>query len=165
METSDYHPKATEQDEDLFEENEFVSYDLANNHQRFLNYLIDSLLMRYAIGYAIGFLLGKLVFGISPQLAFSLFVVHNLLAAYIIALINHLVYYTVCESAFNGRTLGKLITGTKAIREDGNRITFKDAFMRSLCRLVPFEQFSIWFGTGLWHDAWTHTHVIQVRRD
>ena len=161
METPDYS-KSLEQ-EDLFEENEFVSYDLASNHQRFLNYLIDSLLMRYAIGYASGYLLGRLLVSLSPQLAYSLFIDHNLLASYVISLINHLVYYSITESAFDGRTLGKAITRTKAIREDGESITFKDAFLRSLCRLVPFEQFSIWSNAGLWHDHWTSTRVIQVR--
>jgi hypothetical protein len=59
--------------------------------------------------------------------------------------------------------LGKLITGTRAIREDGVELNFKDAFLRSLSRLVPFEPFSIWSGNGIWHDSWTKTMVIKSR--
>ena len=64
------------------------------------------------------------------------------LYAYMIVIVNYLVYYTICEKAFKGYTLGKLITGTRAIREDGNELTFKDALLRSLSRMVPFEGFS-----------------------
>lgn len=161
MNTPENYSNTNEQD--LFEENEFVEYDLASIHQRFLNYLIDSLLMRFAIGYATGYLLGRFLWAVSPNTAYEWFGEENLLAGYIVALFNHLVYYTICESAFKGYTLGKLITGTRAIREDGNEITFKDALLRSLSRLVPFEPFSIWFGSGLWHDTWTKTRVIKSR--
>jgi len=67
----------------------------------------------------------------------------------------------VCEKAFKGRTLGKVISGTRAIRNDGGELTLKDALLRSLSRLVPFEVFS-GFGTP-WHDSWTNTQVIKAR--
>jgi uncharacterized RDD family membrane protein YckC len=161
MNSSDSFPKATEID--LFEENEFVEYDEASNGQRFTNYLIDSLLMRYAIGYATGYFLAKFLLAVSPQTAYDLFGKDDLLAGYIIALLNHLIYYTICEKAFKGYTLGKFITGTRAIRDDGEELTMKDAFLRSLSRLVPLEALSIWFGNGLWHDTWTKTKVIKAR--
>lgn len=161
MDTPENYPRATETD--LFDENEFVEYELASTNQRFLNYLIDTLLMRFAIGYVTGYLLALFLMAVSPKTANSWFGEGDLLAGYIVALFNHLIYYSVCESAFKGLTLGKLITGTKAIREDGNEITFKDALLRTLSRLVPFEALSIWFGNGLWHDTWTKTRVIKTR--
>ena len=148
---------------DLFEENEFIEYDEASNGQRFLNYFIDTLLMQYAIGYATGYLLAKILMAAAPQAAYDLFGKGNFLANYIIAILNHIIYYTICEKAFRGHTLGKLVTGTRAIREDGEELTFKDAFLRTLSRLVPFEALSIWFGAGLWHDTWTKTKVIKTR--
>ena len=76
-----------------------------------------------------------------------------------IIIVNYLVYYTLCEKLFRGQTLGKLITGTKSLRTDGEELTFKDALLRSLCRLVPFEVFS---GFGVpWHDSWTNTMVVK----
>jgi uncharacterized RDD family membrane protein YckC len=146
--------------------NYFIQYTPATTGQRFLNFLIDNLLMRFALSYftatIVGFFLGSLF----PEFTSSLINGGNqlglLLLAYIIAIFNYLVYYTFCEKVFNGYTLGKLITGTKALREDGTPLTFKDSFMRSLVRLVPFEPFS-GFGGYPWHDGWTKTKVIKSR--
>ena len=66
------------------------------------------------------------------------------------------------EKLFKGYTVGKLITGTRAIREDGKELTFKNAILRSLSRMVPFEPFSA-FGGSPWHDRWTKTRVIKSR--
>jgi uncharacterized RDD family membrane protein YckC len=79
----------------------------------------------------------------------------------VVVLMNYIVYYTLCEKLFKGYTLGKLITGTKAVRLDGSALRFKDALLRSLRRMVPFEVFS-GFGTP-WHDSWTNTTVIKAR--
>jgi uncharacterized RDD family membrane protein YckC len=85
-----------------------------------------------------------------------------LLILYLVGILNYLLYYTFCEKVFKGYTLGKLITGTRAIRDDGNELTFKDAILRSLSRLVPFEALSA-FGYSPWHDSWTKTTVIKSR--
>ena len=156
---------ATDEQQDLFVEGEFIEYTEASTTQRFLNYLIDTLLMRYGLSWATTYLLVSFFLASSPKTAYALFGEEGspLLATYLIAILNHLVYYTIAEKAFRGHTLGKLITGTRVIREDGEELTFKDALLRSLCRLVPFEGLSIWFGLGLWHDVWTKTKVIQTR--
>ena len=55
------------------------------------------------------------------------------------------------------------MNGTRAVNEDGTRITFKTALLRSLSRLVPFEAFSA-LGANPpypWHDRWTGTYVID----
>jgi uncharacterized RDD family membrane protein YckC len=80
--------------------------------------------------------------------------------SYLIALVVIVGYYTVLEGATKGRTLGKLATGTVVVKEDGSPITFKDAFLRSLSRLVPFEPFSA-LGGRPWHDSWTNTMVVK----
>lgn len=163
METTQTNATATES-QDLFQENEFVSYTEASTTQRFLNFIIDAILMQYGIAWATGYLLVKLIIAISPETAYSLFVEGSpIVAAYLIGLFNYLLYYTICEKAFRGYTVGKLVTGTRAIRLDGQELTFKNALLRSLCRMVPFEPFSIWGGNGLWHDAWTKTIVIKAR--
>ncbi|MEI9809494.1 MAG: RDD family protein [Bacteroidota bacterium] len=150
--------------EGLFEDH--IQYKVAATGQRFVNWLIDNILMQYGLSYLTGSAVGYLIGTFFPEYAqkiiydqstWDLFVL-----GYAIAIFNYLVYYTICEKAFKGYTLGKLITGTKAIREDGGELTFKDALLRSLCRLVPFEAFS-GFGDKPWHDAWTKTQVIQVR--
>lgn len=162
MNHNDSYPSSPEAD--LFEEGEFIEYTEASTGQRFLNYLVDTLLMRYVVSYGSSYMLVHLLLAVSPQTAYALFGENgSLWAVYLIALTNHLVYYTFCEKFFRGHTLGKLISGTRVIREDGEELTFKDAFLRSLSRLVPFEALSIWFGNGMWHDVWTKTKVIQTR--
>jgi uncharacterized RDD family membrane protein YckC len=154
--------------QDLFTEQEFLNYEQASTGQRFLNYLIDALFMQYGLSFLTGMVVAKIVMAFSPETAYDLFVTRAdsmdiIIAFYLVGILNYLLYYTICEKAFKGKTLGKLITGTKAIREDGSELKFKDAFFRSLSRLVPFEPFSIWFGDGLWHDRWTKTMVIKTR--
>jgi len=154
--------------QDLFTQEEIFNYEQASTGQRFLNYLIDILFMQYGLSYLTGMVVARLVYAISPQMAYDLFVVRQdsidlIGALYLVGILNYLLYYTICEKAFKGKTLGKLITGTKAVRENGEELTFTDALLRSLSRMVPFEPFSIWIGEGLWHDRWTKTMVIRTR--
>jgi uncharacterized RDD family membrane protein YckC len=70
-------------------------------------------------------------------------------------------YYAGMEAAF-GKTIGKMVTKTRVVDPNGERITLSAAAIRSLCRLVPFEAFSIWSeGNVMWHDRWASTRVIH----
>lgn len=82
---------------------------------------------------------------------------------YIIGFGTTILYYAACESVF-GRTLGKLVTGTKVIGEHGGKPSFGKALLRTLCRFIPFEPFSF-FGSERrgWHDSITRTWVIRSR--
>jgi uncharacterized RDD family membrane protein YckC len=150
----------------LAEEINVFQYQFASTGQRFINYIIDNLLMNYGLSYLTGSLVGILLVAISPEFASDLFSNQNswniLLLGYIIAIFNYIFYYTLCEKLFKGYTLGKLITGTRAVKDDGSELSFKDAILRSLSRLVPFEAFS-GFGGHPWHDQWTNTMVIKTR--
>jgi uncharacterized RDD family membrane protein YckC len=151
---------------DLFAAEDVYQYEYASSGQRFLNWLVDNLFMRFAMswltGYAVGYFLAKFF----PD--FYLDMVYSkgfewYLTLYLVAFLNYLIYYTFCEKVCNGYTIGKLITGTRAIKEDGSELTLKEAVLRSLSRMVPFEALSLWVGNGLWHDAWTKTIVIKTR--
>jgi uncharacterized RDD family membrane protein YckC len=73
-------------------------------------------------------------------------------------------YYVVLEGAF-GRTLGKLVTGTRVVSVDGRRASFKQVVGRTLCRLIPFEMFSIFREERTtWHDSIPRTRVVRVQR-
>ncbi len=152
------------EEQHLFQDH--IEYTQATQGQRFLNWLIDNLFMRFALSYATGYVVGYLLAYIAPDLILSIAYGERgfdfWLLAFILGYFNYLVYYTFSEAAFKGYTLGKLLTGTKAIRNDGGSITFKDAILRSLCRIVPFEVFS-GLGDEPWHDAWTKTTVIKTR--
>ncbi|HEU4574834.1 MAG TPA: RDD family protein [Chitinophagaceae bacterium] len=138
----------------------------ATTGQRFLNFLIDNLLMRFGLSYVTGTLIGYLLVKLFPDfiqyyLQHGAYSAGVILLAYVIAIFNYIIYYTFCEKVFNGYTLGKLVTGSRAVRNDGQELTFKDTLLRSVIRLVPFEPLS-GFGTP-WHDAWTNTTVIKTR--
>jgi uncharacterized RDD family membrane protein YckC len=140
----------------------------ASQGQRFLNWLVDNLLMRYGLSYLTGTLVGYLLGAIAPDYIMRIALGQDnntfdlLFLGYIVGIFNYLFYYTICEKAFKGYTLGKLLTGTRAIREDGEELTFKDALLRTLSRIVPFEVLSA-LGGSPWHDAWTKTRVIKSR--
>jgi uncharacterized RDD family membrane protein YckC len=142
-----------------------IQYERATTGQRFVNWLVDNLLMQFGLGYVNGYLVAYLLAFIAPD--YLLKIANNqegidfIVLTYLIAIFNYLTYYTICEKGFRGYTLGKAISGTRAIRLDGSELTLKDAFLRSLSRLVPFEAFS-GFGTP-WHDSWTKTTVVKTR--
>jgi uncharacterized RDD family membrane protein YckC len=151
-ETNSYLSSVTDQ---------FISED-ASTGQRFANYLIDIIAM-YIFAYGTAFIFGVFMYAAGriddsgkPGSGFTAIIV-------LIMTCFTVFYYTFSEGVSNGRSLGKLITGTKAVKLDDTDITWKDAFVRSLCRLVPFETFSA-LGGYPWHDRWTNTKVIKVRK-
>ena len=80
-----------------------------------------------------------------------------------------LLYFIYCvnfEAFWGGRTVGKLITGTKVVNKNGTKITFWKAIARSLCRLIPFDPISFLTWDGKldgWHDKFTRTTVVCTR--
>lgn len=151
METTEQH---------LFAEPEYHLVQ-ASMGKRFANYLVD-LLVFYALVFAGGFVLAI----ISPQTIESIneddpgF---NLLDR-LFTLLLYGLYMFVVEAAFKGKSLGKLITGTRAVNEDGTDVTAKAAFFRGLSRAVPFNALSaLGNPTYPWHDKWTKTYVIDER--
>jgi uncharacterized RDD family membrane protein YckC len=141
----------------------YFQYIHATQGQRFLNFIIDNILMRLTLTYASGYVVGRVLQVIAPDFLLRLVYDDSKVGlyalSYIILILNYLVYYTLCEKLFKGQTLGKLITGTNALRTDGQELTFRDTLLRSLCRLVPLEVFS---GFGVpWHDSWTNTMVVK----
>jgi uncharacterized RDD family membrane protein YckC len=131
---------------------------------RFVNYLID-LIAFYAVCFIVGLLLGAAIatgiYNYNDEVSTNPgYMQLYLMLGWILIIV---VYYTLFEFFAKGRTLGKMATGTVAVREDGSNLTFKDAFLRTLCRLIPFEPFSA-FGYRPWHDSLTRTMVIKKRK-
>lgn len=128
--------------------------DLASQSQRFANFLIDrvtSFGLTFLFGiasYALGYDLSEI--GRLQDLALSSGIA--------------LLYFFVAEGS-SGRTLGKLITGTRVVAESGGSPSISQVLGRSLARFVPFEPFSF-LGSGPfvgWHDSWSRTRVIRTR--
>jgi uncharacterized RDD family membrane protein YckC len=134
---------------------------LASTGKRFLNYLIDVII--YIILLMIIFLTiletnQRFYFEMIYNDSFS-----NKMLQRLFAMLIFITCYFLLETILKGRTIGKFITGTKAVNEDGTIITAKTALLRSLSRAVPFEAFSA-FGGHPWHDKWTRTFVIDIKQ-
>jgi uncharacterized RDD family membrane protein YckC len=153
-----------EQTPSIFDElNQNWLYDYASIGQRFVNFLIDVVILNRIFSMIAGFFIGLVIvlIGNNPN-DFGVFTnpFYSWLFNYCVGSVCLVLYYTISEGASGGRTLGKLITKTEAIREDGSRLTYRDAFRRSLCRIVPLEPFSALSGSP-WHDRWTRTIVVK----
>lgn len=73
-------------------------------------------------------------------------------------------YMFIVEAVFKGKSLGKFITGTRVVKQDGAQITVRDAQLRGLCRMIPFHPLSaIGMPCYPWHDRWTKTFVIDEK--
>lgn len=143
-----------------------VQYEMATTGQRFVNWLVDNILLRLVITFITGEMLVNFLLKMAPEFTYEAFgdgiSFAGYAVSYLFVIFHYLFYYTICEKAFKGYTLGKLLSGTRAIRSDGQELTMRDTILRSLSRMVPFEAFS-GFGAAPWHDTWTKTTVIKTR--
>ena len=74
-------------------------------------------------------------------------------------------YMSVMEAVLKGKTLGKYITNTRAVNQDGWPVSSKTAFVRGLLRIIPFEQLSaISIPSRPWHDRWSGSFVVDERK-
>ena len=79
----------------------------------------------------------------------------------ILTYLLYIFYYPIMEFSL-GKTVGKMLTKSTVVREDGGRITLGQAFGRSLCRLIPFDAFSFLGSTAVgWHDSISKTRVVK----
>lgn len=127
---------------------------------RFLNNLLDLLVL-----IAINFVLTtscNILFSLTGIRYFYFYSNNGIWWEFLIGNINCFIYYFVMENFFNGRTVGKYITGTKVISTDGTKPTTQQIVYRNLVRLIPFDGLSF-LGNNGWHDNWTDTRVINIK--
>lgn len=126
----------------------------AGKWRRFFNFVID----RFGIvgfGFVIGGVVG--VSGWEPGLNFI--EEHQIISGLLISI----AYYIILEG-MTGRTLGKLITGTKVVNEHGEPPSFGQILGRTFSRFIPFEPFSFFGEDGRgWHDSVPGTYVVSTR--
>ncbi|MEM9051736.1 MAG: RDD family protein [Bacteroidota bacterium] len=145
---------------DYLQEN-LNEYELASGGKRFANYVID--IAGYLIFSAIiGFVIGIIVVGTEGETYFTQpETIQTRILSWIEGLIVVIAYYTISEYVFKGKTLGKLITRTRAVNENNSRMDLGTCFKRSLCRCIPFEQFTFLSQKPRgWHDDFSGTKVI-----
>ncbi|MBK3517344.1 RDD family protein [Carboxylicivirga marina] len=128
--------------------------------KRFVNYIIDTIFM-YLMILFFATIYGIYLAAVNPNALDGLEENGGLIENLVFILLS-IIYYTLMES-LTGRTIGKLLTKTKVVDEDGNKPSFGTAFIRSLCRIVPFDGLSFLFAGKGWHDAWSNTTVVEVK--
>jgi uncharacterized RDD family membrane protein YckC len=128
----------------------------ATGGQRFLNYIID-IIFFYIVVIAFT-TIAMLIIGDEVLNENSTGI--PALLEYLISYTIYVGLYTFFETTTKGRTIGKMVTKTRAVRLDGSILTFYDALKRSLVRIIPIDAFSALAGSP-WHDRWTDTKVIK----
>ena len=133
---------------------------LASKNMRFVNHLID-LIPQYAIMYAIAysfFYYGEFTgdYALNNYWA-EMSRVEDLLYSYFLMFL----YYFSIEG-FTNRSLGKYITKTMVVMENGEQPTLSSIFIRSLCRMIPFDALSFLGGGIGWHDSISKTYVVDI---
>ncbi len=133
----------------------------ADTGKRLANYIID-LVLFYLLAFGVGVVLAIA----APSALDSLDSSPGFgIADRIITLFLYALYMFAQEALFKGKSLGKLITGTRAVNLDGSPISTTSAFLRGLSRAVPFCVFSA-FGSPCnpWQDRWTDTLVMDEKK-
>lgn len=98
---------------------------------RFTNFIVDRIVM-IAIVFAIAFVWAAIAYSRGENIENSIIMQDTLQAKlidYVVTQLLTILYYTISEAATKGRTLGKMVTGTIVITDDGRPFTFKDALL------------------------------------
>ena len=69
-------------------------------------------------------------------------------------------YYLIMELIFN-KTIGKFITKTIVVKQDGSKPSIGSIIGRTLCRHVPFNEISFYYGKRGFHDILSGTAVVK----
>jgi len=123
------------------------NYELASQGKRFLNFIIDYIII---LGIVVAVIL--IIGGFSSESGF-----------YLVFYPTFWLYYVVMEGS-TGRTIGKFLIGTVVVTNiDLQAPSISQCMGRSISRFVPFEQFSFLGSQTGWHDNWTNTMVVNVK--
>lgn len=130
--------------------------EIAGQGRRFVNYLID-----LACVFLLAAQFGVILVLLGKESWLESF--DNPLVDRLFTILLLFFYYLFFEGLF-GRTVGKMVTGTTVVMEDGTRPPFSATLKRTLWRIVPFEPLSF-LGSGQgWHDTKSDTMVVRLPR-
>ena len=134
--------------------------NVASQNRRFVNFIVDQIVVRIII-FGFAFVFGMFLGSIGSDALLDDPVALNMIFIPL-GLLLFLLYFVGMEAA-TGATIGKLLTGTKVVNEQGQKPSFGQIIGRSFARLIPFEPFSFFFGdnTTGWHDSLSKTKVIR----
>ena len=134
----------------------------ANKGLRFLNFIIDYVSIILLTMLFFGFIAIVIVI-INPEsdIIYQLENINPLIDR-VITVFFYVLLIFLAEFLTKGRSLGKFITGTKVVMIDGSTPTTKDYFMRSICRIIPFDVLTF-LGENGWHDKISNTTIVNKK--
>jgi uncharacterized RDD family membrane protein YckC len=139
-------------DDNIINEHTETELVQASTTKRFTNFVIDRI---FTFG------LSMALYMILPQGTIDA-IAENRIIDTVISSVLYGLLMGIIEGLTRGYSLGKWITGTIAINDDGSKLGFSQAMLRGVCRIIPFEPFSA-FGQDCypWHDSLSKTYVID----
>ncbi len=138
---------------------------LASKSKRFANLIIDRILFYLLfVVFGVVLMLIATLIGSEGILQFlDSLETMNSLTDTLITWLFFVIFYFVFESTTQ-RTIGKLITQTKVVLENGKKPAADIIIIRSLCRIIPFEQFSFLGDIPKgWHDTMSKSYVVDIK--
>ncbi|GEL12065.1 hypothetical protein FGL01_28040 [Flavobacterium glycines] len=158
--------------EKVYGEHISKEYTVATKSQRFLNYLVDTLV--WIIVYSSIFsTVNSLVF-MQKQIDSSL-IENNTMAnqfvgdssnnnfiALLYLLLFRFIYYIFFEFVFKASP-AKFLTETRVMDYSGEPTNFKEIFLKTTFRNIPFNTITFLFGYNL-QDNWSATEVFKEKR-
>ena len=137
-----------------------VQNKVADKGKRFTNYFVDQFFV-IGLGLIFGAILGLAIAFFAPK-QLSVFAEDNRILDYGLGIFITILYYSFFEG-FTGRSLGKFITKTKVVTEEGEKPDFGTILIRSLCRNIPFNALSFLNSDAIgWHDQFSKTRVVEM---
>ncbi len=132
---------------------------IAKLELRLINWILDIIMLIFLFLFLI-----TIVIAVSQSYgnqAIPTYLIVNPIGQFTFITAIRLIYYIFFETFF-GQTIGKFITKTIVVDENGERVTHEVILIRTLCRLIPFYEFSF-FGIPSrgWHDRISKTYVVS----
>lgn len=134
----------------------------ATHTQRFLNWLADMVMQILLLFVVLVFIMAIAEANGNKELQHYI-INMNTVAQYTASAMITLLYYNLFEIIFS-RSVGKFITNTIVVDENGNTPDYQTIMVRSLCRLIPLYGISL---LGIpprgWHDSISKTYVVAKK--
>lgn len=135
-------------------------------NRRQLAYIIDAILLSSVPVFCIG-MIATMFFGYAPANPGTLLSFLGLSDPFEATLTWGLALLFICKDGFQGKSLGKLITGVRVIDINTREpIGFGRSFKRNLVLLIPFAALAVVFTMmkgRRWGDSWANTAVIWCK--
>lgn len=139
---------------------------MASHGQRFLNLLVDTIMQVALLIVVLSFFVAKAEAEGNKDFVANF--EKNMLLQYTFTACIALFYYNVFE-IFSGRTVGKFVTQTIVVDENGEKPNHETILVRSLSRLIPLIWLpfviSLFMGSLArgWHDRISKTYVVDKK--